>query len=101
MEQIGLTKEQALSQRAALQVANATAQGKMALAKARQTWGKGSGPGQMLEEARKKVDEAMARAAAGEMIAKATPASADDVAAEIAKEQAASGVEDELAALMK
>lgn len=99
--QIGLTREQALSQRDALSVANATAQAKLKLASARKSWGTGSGPGQLLAEAQKKVDEAMARARAGEQIEAAMPASADDVAGTIAREQAASGVDTELAELMK
>lgn len=100
VEEIGLTRDQALSQRAALQVANATAQAKLKLANARQSWGKESGPGQLLDEARKKVDDAMARARAGEMIAEAMPASAEAVSAEIGRAQAGSAVDDELAALM-
>lgn len=100
VQQIGLTREQALSSRDALMVANATAEAKLKLANARQTWGQGSGPGQLLAEAQKKVSETMARAAAGEMIAGAMPASADDVSAEIGRAQAADAVKDELAALM-
>ncbi|OGN00187.1 MAG: hypothetical protein A2817_03490 [Candidatus Yanofskybacteria bacterium RIFCSPHIGHO2_01_FULL_39_8b] len=100
VEEIGLTREQALSQRDSLQVANATAQGKLKLAQARQTWGKGSGPGQLLEEARQKVSEASARARATEMVDSAMPPSADRVAATISREQARSSVDKELAELM-
>lgn len=100
VQQIGLTKEQALSQRDSLLVANATAEAKLKLANACKTWGEGSGPGQLLAEAQKKVDETMAKAAAGEMISSAMPASADDVSAEIGRAQAADAVKDELAVLM-
>lgn len=101
VEDVGFTKEQALSQRDSLQVANATAKGKMALAAARQSWGKGNGPGQLLTEAQTKVNEALARARAGELIAERTPASAGEVSATIAREQAASAVDAELAGLMQ
>lgn len=67
---------------------------------ARKTWGEGSGPGQLLEEARKKVETASAQAVATEMVEAAMPASADRVAAEISREQAKSSVDEELAALM-
>ena len=100
VQEIGFTKQQALSQRDALQVANATAQAKVKLANARRSWGIGSGPGQLLEDARKKVSEATAKAMASEQISAAMPASADQVAAEIEREQAKSAVDAELAALM-
>lgn len=101
VQDIGFTKAQALSQRDALSVANASAQAKLKLAEAKKSWGTGTGPGQLLEEARQKVDTAMAQARAGELIAEAMPASADAVSATIAREQAASAVDAELAELMK
>jgi len=100
VEKIGLKREQALSTRDALMVANATAEAKLKLANASKTWGEGSGPGQLLAEAQKQVDKTMARAAAGEMISSAMPASADDVSAEIGRAQAADAVQSELAELM-
>lgn len=100
VSEIGFTKEQALSQRDVLQVANATAKAKLSLANARQSWGIGSGPGQLLEEARQKVSEATAKAMSSEQIEAAMPASADRVAAEIGREQTRSAVDEELAALM-
>lgn len=101
VEEIGLTKQQALSQRDSLQVTNATAQGKLKLAQARKTWGNEGGPGQLLEEARQKVSEATAQAMSSEQIEAAMPASADRVAAEISREQARSVVEQELIELLK
>lgn len=101
VEQIGLTREQALSQRDALQVANATASGKLALAEASKSWGEGNGPAQLLAEAERKVQEQLARAAAGEKIAAAMPRSADAVSATIARAEAESTVDAELAQLMK
>lgn len=98
---IGFTRAQALSQRDTLKIANATAQAKLKLANARQSWGEGSGPGQLLEQARQKVEEASARARAGELVASAMPESADAVSATIAREQAASAVDAELSELMK
>lgn len=100
VEEIGFTKEQALSQRDVLQVANATAQAKLKLAQVRRTWGSDSGPGQLLEVARQKVSEATAKAVASEKIDAAMPASADRVAAEIGRAQARSVVDQQLAALM-
>lgn len=101
VEEIGFTKQQALSQRDALQVSNATAQAKLQLANARKTWGSDSGPGQLLEQARQKVTEATAQALSSEQIEAAMPASADRVAAEIGREQARSVVDQELANLLK
>lgn len=101
VEEIGLTKEAALSQRDALSVANASAQAKLKLANARRSWGTDSGPGKLLAEAEKKVGEAMARARAGELIEEAMPASAEAVAAELSREQAAAGIDAELAELMR
>lgn len=100
VEEIGFTKQQALSQRDTLQVANATAQAKLKLANARKSWGEDSGPGKLLEDARQKVSEATAQALASEQIETAMPASAERVAAEITREQARSAVDEELAALM-
>lgn len=100
VQKIGFTKQQALSQRDALQVSNATAQAKLKLAQAQRTWGSDSGPGQLLEQARQKVSEATAQALASEQIEAAMPASADQIAAEIGKEQAKSAVDEELSALM-
>ena len=100
VQEIGFTKQQALSQRDSLQVANATARAKLQLANARKTWGTGSGPGQLLKEAQQKVSEATAQALASEQIEAAMPASAEQVAAEIGREQAQSAVEKELAALL-
>lgn len=100
VEEIGLTKEQALSERDTLQVANATEQAKLKLARARQTWGKGSGPGQLLREAREKVAEASAQALATEMVEERMPASAERVAAQISHEQAHRTVDKEFTELM-
>lgn len=101
VQEIGFTREQALSDRETLLVANATAKAKQGLAKARQSWGADGGPGKTLDEARQKVNAAIAQARAGEMIADATPASAGAVAAEISREQRALAVDEELDALLK
>jgi len=101
VEEIGFTRAQALSDREALLVANATAKAKQGLAQARQSWGTDGGPGKTLDEARRKVSAAMAQARAGEMIADAMPASSGTVAAEISRAQRASAVDEELDALLK
>lgn len=100
VQEIGFTREQALSERDALQVKDATVQARLKLANARKSWGTGSGPGQLLEEARRKMEEASAKAVATETVEAAMPLSADRVAAEISREQAKSSVDEELAALM-
>lgn len=101
VQEVGFKREEALSLRQTLLVANATAKGKNALANAQKSWGTEDGPGKMLAEAEQKVNEAMAKAHATEAINEAMPASAADTAAKIDRATRTANVDAELAELLK
>jgi phage shock protein A len=97
-EQAGLRKEQALDQRDSLKVENASAVARRALVDA--VAAGGSELTATMDEARTKVEEAMARAQAGEQIAEVLPQSPGQVGAKIDAMTRQSRVDDEFARLM-
>lgn len=81
-EQVGFTREEALSQTKILKVQNATAQGQLALAKAARGGGLERTKA-LLDEARAKVNETVAQARAEKQISSVLPKDASAVEAEI------------------
>ncbi len=100
LQEVGFTREAALSEREVLQVSNATHEARLNLAKATATWQEDGGPGSLLAKAKERVNEVAARADAQEQINDATPPTSEALEAKFARVEAQSGVDDEVAALL-
>ncbi len=99
VEQVGMSKEEALSQRDRLDISRATAEAKQKLATASRS-GAASQAKTLLSEATAKVDELVAQADADETIAEHLPADASQVEAEIGLLTRNDRVQDEFNQLM-
>jgi phage shock protein A len=100
VEQVGFTRETALSQAERLRVANASAEARLKLARAQREWTQAGSPGAMLAEAQAKVNQSVARVQAEEEIDRALPPSAAQVDWEISRMGRDQRVEQELQRLM-
>jgi len=100
VEQVGFSREQALSQAERLRVTNASAEAKIRLASAQREWASPGGPGAMLAEAQAKVDQAVARAQAEEEVQAALPPRPEQVEYEMSRMSRGQRVDEEMAKLL-
>lgn len=100
VEQVGFTRETALSQVERLRVANASAEARTRLARAQREWNLSGSPGLMLAEAQARVDQSVARAHAEEELREALPSDPAQVEGEISRLTRGRRVEEEMARLM-
>jgi phage shock protein A len=100
VEQVGFTRETALSQVERLRVANASAEARTRLARAQREWNLSGSPGALLTNAQARVEQSVARARAEEEVGAALPSSPTEVTGEINRLTRGKRVDEEMARLM-
>jgi phage shock protein A len=100
VEQVGFSREAALSQVERLRVANASAEARTRLARAQRDWTQAGSPGALLAEAQSRVDQTVARSRAEEELSGILPSDPARVTAEISRLTRDQRVEEEMTRLM-
>jgi phage shock protein A len=100
VEQVGFTRESALSQVERLRVAHASAEARSRLARAQREWNLSGSPGSLLADAQARVDQTVARARAEEELSEVVPSDPVQVEGEISRLTRGKRVEEEMARLL-